>query len=118
MALSNDSTGIWGPVTATIDWCEVSHLVAVGHPFMTHILILPQANYQFSPFFAEIANSFSNVITIFLGLYGGYVAQQQGVPRRYAVAFLVCLVLHSNLDCQLTDSYDLECISRVLPSLD
>lgn len=37
-----------------------------------------------------MANSFSNLITIFLGLYGGYVALQQKLPTRYPVGFLVC----------------------------
>jgi len=68
MAPSNNFTGVWGPVTATLDWCE--------------------ANYQFSPFVAEMANSFSNVITIFLGLYGAYVALQQKLPTRYPLGFL------------------------------
>lgn len=68
MVPSSNYTGVWGPVTATIDWCE--------------------ANYQFSPFVAEMANSFSNLITIFLGLYGGYVALQQKLPARYPVGFL------------------------------
>ena len=40
-----------------------------------------------------MANSFSNVITISLGLYGGYVALQQQLPARYPVGFLVCLAL-------------------------
>lgn len=68
MVHSSNFTGVWGPVTATIDWCE--------------------ANYQFSPFVAEMANSFSNLVTIFLGVYGGYVALQQKLPTRYPVGFL------------------------------
>ncbi|KAF9644660.1 alkaline phytoceramidase, partial [Thelephora ganbajun] len=35
-----------------------------------------------------MANSFSNLITIFLGLYGGYVASQQKLPTRYPIGFL------------------------------
>jgi len=68
MIPSSNYTGVWGPVTATIDWCE--------------------ANYQFSPFVAEMANSFSNLITIFLGVYGGCVALQQKLPTRYPIGFL------------------------------
>ena len=56
-------------------------------------LTLFKANYQFSPFVAEMANSFSNVITILLGLYGGYVAMQEKLPTRYPVGFLVSFVL-------------------------
>lgn len=54
---------------------------------------LHQANYQFSPFVAEMANSLSNFITIFVGLYGGYVALRQKLPARYPLGFFVCIVL-------------------------
>lgn len=73
MVSSSVYAGIWGPVTATIDWCE--------------------ANYQFSPFIAEMANTFSNLVTIFLGLYGGYVAWQQKLPTRYSLGFLSIAVV-------------------------
>jgi len=73
MVPSNNFTGVWGPVTSTLDWCE--------------------ANYQFSPFVAEMANSFSNLITIFLGLYGGYVAWEQKLPTRYPLGFLGVAVI-------------------------
>lgn len=70
------------------------------------MLILLQANYQFSPFVAEMANSFSNVVTIFLGLYGGYVALQQKLPTRYPVGFLVRLVLATlGTGLPIDDSY-------------
>ena len=59
-------------------------------------LVLSQANYQFSPFVAEMANSFSNVVTIFLGLYGAYVALQQKLPTRYPLGFLVCFVFFAS----------------------
>jgi len=72
---------------------------------MTRMLILSQANYQFSPFVAEMANSFSNVVTIFLGLYGGYVALQQKLPTRYPIGFLVCLVLAALRLRPLTDGF-------------
>ena len=54
-----------------------------------------KANYQFSPFVAEMANSFSNLVTISLGLYGGYIALQQKLPARYPLGFFVCILLTS-----------------------
>ena len=105
MAPQTTNTGIWGPVTATIDWCEVSHLRSDAHKARIITLTPLQANYQFSPFVAEMANSFSNLITIFLGAYGGYVALQQELPTRYPVGFLVCLILpRLDLDCKPTGS--------------
>ena len=90
MASFSNHTGVWGPVTATLDWCEVSP--GPRNPTKYMRLTLLKANYQFSPFVAEVANSFSNVITVFLGLYGVYVCLQQKLPTRYLIGFLVCLV--------------------------
>ena len=94
MVSSGNYTGIWGPVTSTLDWCEVSHPSAFSAANDAHPL---KANYQFSPFVAEMANTFSNLITISLGLYGWYVALQQKLPACYPVGFLVRLVLASQI---------------------
>ncbi|KAH9829475.1 alkaline phytoceramidase [Rhodofomes roseus] len=55
----------WGPVTATLDWCE--------------------ANYQFSNYIAEAANTFSNLFTVSLALLGAYQAYAQSLPPRFFV---------------------------------
>ncbi|KAI0033968.1 ceramidase [Vararia minispora EC-137] len=55
--------GVWGPVTATLDWCE--------------------ENYQFSDYIAECANTFSNIITIWFAVYGARAAAIQGLPALY-----------------------------------
>ncbi|KAG6814153.1 hypothetical protein H0H92_002148 [Tricholoma furcatifolium] len=59
--------GYYGPVTATLDWCE--------------------ANYQFSHYIAEMANSFSNLFTIALAVCGGYTAMRQSLPARYVAGY-------------------------------
>ncbi|KAH8102420.1 alkaline phytoceramidase [Cristinia sonorae] len=58
-------TGFWGPATATLDWCE--------------------ANYQFSHYIAEAANSFSNVFTVLMALYGAHQIKAASLPGRYLV---------------------------------
>ncbi|KAF9531914.1 ceramidase [Crepidotus variabilis] len=60
--------GVWGPVTATLDWCEINH--------------------QFSPYVAEMANTFSNLFTISLSLGGCMDAINEGLPNRYALGYL------------------------------
>ncbi|KAH6917050.1 ceramidase [Coprinopsis sp. MPI-PUGE-AT-0042] len=60
--------GIWGPVTATLDWCEI--------------------NYQFSPYVAEMANTFSNLFTVAISLLGLQHAASQGLPKRYIMGYL------------------------------
>ncbi|KAH9849242.1 alkaline phytoceramidase [Lenzites betulinus] len=57
------SRAFWGPVTATLDWCE--------------------ANYQFSRYIAETANTFSNFPTVILAAYGASKTLSAGLPSRY-----------------------------------
>ncbi|KLO07092.1 alkaline phytoceramidase [Schizopora paradoxa] len=65
--------GIWGPVTSTLDWCE--------------------ANYQFSRYIAEMANSVSNLFSIAIALYGAKNAQDQGFPFAFVVGFLAFAIV-------------------------
>ncbi|KAF8738651.1 hypothetical protein AX14_010751 [Amanita brunnescens Koide BX004] len=60
--------GFFGPVTATLDWCE--------------------ANYQFSHYIAEMANSFSNLFTIALAACGYLEACRQDLPQRYLAGYI------------------------------
>ncbi|KAG6865763.1 hypothetical protein C0991_011960 [Blastosporella zonata] len=60
--------GFYGPVTATLDWCE--------------------ANYQFSHYIAEMANSFSNLLTIALAVFGALAATAQSLPTRYVAGYV------------------------------
>ncbi|KII93615.1 hypothetical protein PLICRDRAFT_102023 [Plicaturopsis crispa FD-325 SS-3] len=59
--------GNWGPVTATLDWCE--------------------ANYQFSHYIAEMANTYSNLFSIGLALHGIRQAHKESLPSRYLLSF-------------------------------
>ncbi|KAJ7786640.1 ceramidase [Mycena metata] len=71
MAMFNSSTsrvGFHGNATATIDWCE--------------------ANYQFSYYIAEMANSFSNLVTIMLAAYGGYLSANEHLPYRFILGYI------------------------------
>lgn len=54
------SDGIWGPVTATLDWCE--------------------ANYQFSRYIAEITNTLSNLVPISLAFFGAKKVLDHDLP--------------------------------------
>ncbi|EKM84053.1 hypothetical protein AGABI1DRAFT_81775 [Agaricus bisporus var. burnettii JB137-S8] len=63
-----NKVGYYGPVTATLDWCE--------------------ANYQFTPYIAELANSFSNLYTITISLVGYLSTVKQVLPKRYALGYL------------------------------
>jgi len=65
--------GHWGPVTATLDWCE--------------------ANYQFSHYVAEISNTFSNLFFVYISLYGAVLSSRESLPARYLVGFAGCALV-------------------------
>ncbi|KAI0778801.1 alkaline phytoceramidase [Trametes elegans] len=86
------SRGFWGPVTATLDWCE--------------------ANYQFSRYVAETANTFSNLVTIGLAAYGAWQSVSEKLPARYlagwsgfALVGIGSFIFHATLlfEAQLMD---------------
>ena len=80
--------GVWGPVTATLDWCEV------GLPLLQLVFKDPdrrQANYQFSRYIAEMANSLSNLYSIGLAIFGVVGAQNESLPTRYTIGNVVSL---------------------------
>lgn len=60
--------GAWGPVTATLDWCEPNHM--------------------FSYYIAEVANSFSNLYTICIACYGATIAVRERLPQRFLLGYL------------------------------
>ncbi|KAK1234821.1 alkaline ceramidase ydc1 [Marasmius sp. AFHP31] len=62
------SPGYFGPVTATLDWCE--------------------ANYQFSYYIAEMFNTFSNLFTVYCALYGAHNIARERLPTRFLVGYL------------------------------
>ncbi|KAJ7103225.1 ceramidase [Mycena belliarum] len=60
--------GFHGATTATLDWCE--------------------ANYQFSYYIAEMANTFSNFVTIAFAIYGCILSTSQYLPQRFLVGYI------------------------------
>ncbi|KAF8971698.1 ceramidase [Flammula alnicola] len=60
--------GIYGPVTATLDWCELNH--------------------QFSPYVAEMANTLSNLFTVGLAVCGYREVMKEGLPQRYGAGYM------------------------------
>ncbi|KAL6080643.1 Alkaline ceramidase 3 [Balamuthia mandrillaris] len=89
---ANSTQGFWGPVTASIDWCE--------------------PNYIVSPYVAEFWNTVSNVALVFLPLivFGQYRRYQletrfQVLTLATAVVGLGSALFHSTLlfYCQLAD---------------
>lgn len=61
------NSGVYGPVTATLDWCELNH--------------------QFSPYVAEMANTFSNFFTVGLACLGSREVTRERLPMRYILGY-------------------------------
>eukprot|EP00752_Nemacystus_decipiens_P008959 g7998.t1 len=61
--------GYWGPVTASIDWCET--------------------NYAWSPFIAEFWNTLSSLAIFFAGIYGWRIAVLDDLETRFQVMQLL-----------------------------
>lgn len=83
MSTVTGSPGFFGPVTATLDWCEVRYVVA----FLYLSLNNSQINYQFSHYIAELANSVSNLYFIYLAALGTKNAINERLPSRYIAGF-------------------------------
>jgi dihydroceramidase len=87
-----DQPGFWGPVTASIDWCE--------------------PNYVVSPYIAEFWNTISNIGLILLPLFGLYQTIRHRFETRMVLACVATLMVglgsalfHGTLlfTCQLGD---------------
>lgn len=92
--------GAWGAVTSTLDFCEVSFqdqrwalilktCKTLLNFTLSHTFRYKKANYQFSDYIAEMANTISNFFTIGIALYGARSIRNQALPSRYLFGFLV-----------------------------
>jgi len=67
--------GYWLPVTSTLDWCE--------------------ENYYATPWSAEIVNTLTNLLFLYLGAKGAYNCWTQGHDRIFLISFLGYLIVGS-----------------------
>jgi dihydroceramidase len=70
--MTSETTGFWGPRTATVDWCET--------------------NYEHVHYIAELFNSASSLAMVIVGVLG--IALHRGVlERRFTLAFALVSVV-------------------------
>ncbi|KIW06560.1 uncharacterized protein PV09_02990 [Verruconis gallopava] len=67
--------GYWEPITSTLDWCE--------------------ENYYATPYSAEIVNTMTNLLFLYLGIKGVYNCVTQGHDRIFLICCLGYLVVGS-----------------------
>ncbi|KAK1031253.1 alkaline ceramidase ydc1, partial [Friedmanniomyces endolithicus] len=67
--------GYWAPITSTIDWCE--------------------ENYYATPYSAEIVNTLTNALFVYLACKGMYNCYTQGHDRIFLLTFIGYLIVGS-----------------------
>lgn len=79
--------GYWAPITSTLDWCE--------------------ENYYLSPYVAEIINTFTNLLFVWLAFKGIRNCIKEGHDTIFLITFLGYLVVgtgsaafHCTLKCE------------------
>ncbi|KAF0322308.1 alkaline phytoceramidase [Colletotrichum asianum] len=65
--------GVWNPVTATINWCE--------------------EDYYVSPYVAEVVNTFTNAIFVYLALVGIFSCVRNKHPGVFLVAYIGYMII-------------------------
>jgi len=67
-----DTSGYWGAVTSSVDWCEI--------------------NYEHSPFIAEFFNTFSSLAMVIVGGVGAWL-HRTVLEARFILALLIVVVV-------------------------
>lgn len=95
--------GYWSPVTSTLNWCE-----EVSHPKNKLSRKLPNTfqDYYATVYFAEIVNTFTNLLFLWLGVKGVLNCRKEGHEKIFLISFLGYLVVgcgsflfHATLKC-------------------
>lgn len=101
--------GYWAPITSTIDWCEEVSLCHDERDTASAVsLYLPAwQNYYATVYSAEIVNSFTNLMFMYLAVRGIYSCMTQGHPRVFLITYygylatgLGSFAFHSSLKCE------------------
>ncbi|KAG2178293.1 hypothetical protein INT44_001443 [Umbelopsis vinacea] len=91
--LSPDSP-FWGPVTSTIDWCE--------------------ENYVVSRYIAEFFNTTTNLVFVFLSLYGIRNTYQNDMPGRFILAYFAIMFIGFGSWCfHMTLQYEMQLLDEL-----
>lgn len=88
------TTNYWGPVTSTIDWCE--------------------ENYTVSRYIAEFFNTTTNLVFVFLSLYGIRNTYQNDMPFRFIVAYAAVMFIGFGSWCfHMTLQYEMQLLDEL-----
>lgn len=101
--------GFWGKQTSTLNWCE-----EVGVYLCTHVIQIPSSkltkslqDYNISFYCAEVVNTLTNLIFMWLGAKGLRDVFAYGHSRIFILAFLGYMVVgvgsmafHATLKCK------------------
>lgn len=88
------SSGVWGSVTSTIDWCE--------------------RNYDVNQYMAEFWNTISNTAMIMPSIIGCYHSYNQQIETRYVLCYIfLCLVGIGSSCFHMTLKYEMQLFDEI-----
>jgi len=88
------NAAFWGAVTSTIDWCE--------------------ENYVVSRYIAEFFNTTTNLVFVFLSLYGIRNTYQNDMPARFIGAYLAIMLIGFGSWCfHMTLQYEMQLLDEL-----
>ncbi|KAG1550982.1 hypothetical protein G6F47_003131 [Rhizopus delemar] len=90
----SDKEYFWGPATSTIDWCE--------------------ENYHVSPYLAEFFNTTTNLMFMFLSLFGIYNTIKNGFSSSFIIAYLGVMFVGFGSWCfHMTLQYEMQLLDEL-----
>jgi dihydroceramidase len=107
--------GYWEPVTSTLNWCEevcisptTTNVKRIAHKTEPALTFTFTQDYYATPYAAEIVNTLTNLLFMWLGVQGILSCRRNGHDQIFTVALLGYLVVgtgsflfHSTLKCKL-----------------
>ena len=103
--------GYWAPITSTLDWCEEVRIGLLSTQVISLFTDRSHQNYYATHYSAEIVNSVTNLLFIYLAFKGMYNCASNGHDRIFFITFFGYLIVgsgslafHTTLKCKLSSS--------------
>ncbi|KAI7673003.1 hypothetical protein KC319_g5198, partial [Hortaea werneckii] len=80
--------GYWAPITSTLDWCEEVSLIVYNTSTTPSPELTPdEQNYYATPYSAEIVNTLTNLLFVYLAFKGMYSCLKHDHDRIFLITF-------------------------------
>jgi hypothetical protein len=89
-AIAHSAPMVYGALSL-LHWTGAKYVRSSMSDRTVDVKLWFQANYQFSRYIAEVANSFSNLYSIGLALFGVLITRSEALPMRYTIGYMACV---------------------------